>query len=278
MKISTFTTMTKPEERLDPWKEAIKCYESFSDEVVVVGEDWPTEFKFDLIGKYYQKGFDECSGDWVLRMDVDYFFHENDSPKLNEILSKYSNYPAVSLPQYQFFTPERYQIKTRLCIALNKKKYPEIKFNGGGDLCLPTLNNKIIDIKKVPNVNIPIYQYDSMFRTKEIISEDRARFARAWYRQFNSYGDRGGPEPDEAFKHWYKMIQKKYYFHIHKIKLENHPKVISDSLLNLKEEQFGYSAFGLKDTISRPLKNYLKGYKEKYFNPVSYTHLRAHET
>ena len=27
MKISIFTSMTNPEERQDPWKEAIQCYE-----------------------------------------------------------------------------------------------------------------------------------------------------------------------------------------------------------------------------------------------------------
>ena len=31
-----------------------------------------------------------------------------------------------------------------------------------------------------------------MFRTKEIISTDRARFARAWNRFFLDYGNRGG--------------------------------------------------------------------------------------
>ena len=270
MNISTFTTMTKPDERGDPWKEALSCYESFSDEVIIVGKEWPHEFKFDLIGKYFQEGFNKCTGDWVFRMDIDYFLHENDLEKLIKALSKYSNYPAISLPQYQFFTPDRYQIKTRLCVALNKKMFPDIKFNGGGDLCLPTLNNEIINTKKVPNINIPIYQYDSMFRTKEIISSDRARFARAWYREFNNYGDRGGAEPDIAFKYWYKMIEKKYQFHIHKIKKEDHPMFIKDTLLNLSEDQFGYNAFGLKDNTYRNLRNYLKGYKEKYLNPIYY--------
>ena len=37
MKVSIFTTMTNPEERMDPWKEALNCYESIADEVIVVG-------------------------------------------------------------------------------------------------------------------------------------------------------------------------------------------------------------------------------------------------
>ena len=29
MKISIFTTMTNPDERMDPWKEALNCYKDF---------------------------------------------------------------------------------------------------------------------------------------------------------------------------------------------------------------------------------------------------------
>ena len=46
MKISIFTSMTDPEKRMDPWREALNCYEDFSDEVVIVGQNWPEEFKF----------------------------------------------------------------------------------------------------------------------------------------------------------------------------------------------------------------------------------------
>lgn len=270
MKISTFTTYTKPEIRGDPWREALNCYNSYSDEVVVVGEDWPDEFKFSLIGKYFQKGFDLCNGDWVLRMDIDYFIHEKNNAKLRKVLNKYSDYPAVAFPQYQFFTPERYQIKTRLCVALNKNKFPNIKLNGGGDLCLPTLNNVILDYTNVPSVNIPIYQYDSLFRTKKIIAEDRARFARAWNREFGNYGNRGGPDSDAAFEAWFEMIKIKYYSHTHRIDINKHPKYLKDRISLLSEKQFGYSAFGLKGQTQRDINIYLKGYREKYINPLIY--------
>ena len=48
MKLSIFTSMTKPDERNDPWKEAMECYRDFADEVVVVGEKWPKEFTFEF--------------------------------------------------------------------------------------------------------------------------------------------------------------------------------------------------------------------------------------
>jgi len=266
--ISVFTSMTNPEERNDPWKEALNCYSDFSDELITVGESWPEEFEWDTIGKIFQEGYEKSSMDWVIRMDLDYFFHEKDKDKLRKSLFKYQDYPAVAFPQYQIFTPDRYQIKTRICLAFNKKKFPGIKLNGGGDLTLATLDGKLLDPRNIPNVNIPIYQYESSFRTKEIIAKDRARFARAWFKYFNNYGDRGGGTPEEAYVAWFRMISQRYEKHTFSLKENDHPKYIKDRILNVKDNQFAHNAFGLKDVTSRPIVNYLKGYREKYINPL----------
>ena len=262
--ISIFTTFTNPESRNDPWKEAMNCYEDFAYEVIVSGKDWPYEFTWDYIGKTFQNGFNQANGDWALRMDIDYFFHENDFDKIKMSLQKFEDYPAVSFPQYQFFNSTRYQLKTRLCIALNKKKFPNIKLNGGGDLCLATLDGKLIKPQDVPSLNYPIYQYDSIFRTREIIEEDRARFARAWFRQFNTYEPRGGPENKEAYEAWYQDVKKKIKYHTHKIKISDHPKYISEKLSSLSIDQFGYNSFGLTDEVKPSFLNILKGKKEMY--------------
>ena len=57
--LSIFTTMTDPEKRNDPWKEALDCYNFFADEVIVVGDDWPNEFSWDHIGKTFQEGYNK---------------------------------------------------------------------------------------------------------------------------------------------------------------------------------------------------------------------------
>ena len=266
MKISIFTTYTNPEKRNDPWKEALKCYNDITNDIIVTGSDWKDEFSWEEIGKQFQKGYDLSSGDWVLRMDIDYFIHERDINNLYKFLDKYSEYPAVSMPQYQFFTNDRYQLKTRLCIALNKKKFPNIKLNGGGDLCLATYENKLIHPQSVPNIRIPIYQYDSMFRTKKIIADDRARFARAWYRYFKTYGDRGGGNPQKAYDAWFENVTEKYKKHTLKIEIEEHPKYIKDKLKNLNSNQFGFDAFGLKNVTKFSKIEYLKGVKSKNFD------------
>lgn len=262
--------MTDPEKRNDPWKEALECYNFFADEVVVVGDDWPYEFSWDHIGKTFQKGYDKCTSDWVMRMDVDYFLHEKTKNKLFNALEKYNDYPAISLPQYQIFTPDRYQIKTRICLLFNKKKYRNIKLNGGGDLTLATLDGELIDPKEVPMVNVPIYQYESTFRTKEILLEDRGRFARAWFRYFDTYESRGGGTPEEAFDAWFKEIAKRYPKHSFKLKINNHPKFIIHKLKSIEEEHFGYNAFNLKKVTKFENKYLIKGLREKYINPILY--------
>jgi len=169
MKISIITTMTNPEARKDPWKEAMNCYQDLGDEVIVTGNDWPEEFEWQQIGEYFQEGYNKASYDWVLRMDLDYFFHQKDLSSIIKFLKTNEDVPVVSFPQYQIFTPDRYQVKTKLCNAFNKKIFNKIKLNGGGDLCQPTLDGQQLLHKDFPTAKIPIYQYDSVFRTKEII-------------------------------------------------------------------------------------------------------------
>ncbi len=262
--ISVFTTMTNPGERNDPWEEAINCYQSISKDLVIVGEDWPEEFDWGVFNKIYQSGFDKCKGDWVIRMDLDYFIHDEDIEALYSVLEKYKNEPGIVMPQYQFFTYDRYQIKTKLCLILNKKKFPDIKLNGGKDRMLATLNGDLLTYKNVPQVRIPIWQYDSMFRTKEIIMNDRARFARAWKRTFGNYGDRGGSDPEYAYQAWFNMIEKRYKRHLFRKTIEQHPSFIKEKLKNLKDDQFGHSAFGLKNNTNFDYLSIFDELKKRY--------------
>ena len=264
MSISIITTMTNPGERNDPWKEALNCYEDLGDEVIITGKDWPIEFSWEQIGNYFHEGFEKATSDWVIRMDLDYFFHEKDLSKIRTFLKKNDSSPVVSFPQYQIFTPDRYQVKTRLCNAFNKKKFPNIYLNGGGELCQPTLEGVQLLHTNYPTLNVPIYQYDSILRTKEIISNDRARFARAWFRYFGDYSDRGGPTPEESFNAWFNMVSSRYKYHVNKLRIDDHPKYIQKALASLKSEQFGFDAFGLKDTTRRSLYHRYIGYKQKY--------------
>ena len=93
-KLSIATTYTNPEERMDPWKEALTCYNDLADEVVRTGENWPYEFSWDYIGKTFNESYELATGDWVIRMDLDYFFHENDFQGIRKVLSENFDKPA----------------------------------------------------------------------------------------------------------------------------------------------------------------------------------------
>ena len=268
MKISIFTHMTNPEERMDPWKEALDCYENFSDEIVIVGNDWPYEFKWEKIGQIFQEGFEKSKGDWVINMPTDMIFHEKDKVKLRESLDKFTTHPAVVFPKFKFFSYKRCEFKTFDTLAINKKAYPEVKFNGGGDLCLATLDNVILDQSNIPIINVPLWNYDTTFRTRDVIAEDRARFARAWYRQFKSWDDRGGETPEEAFQEWLNMVKSRLPNHIINKKINEHPIFIQEKLHNLNEDQFGYDCFGLIDKVKPNLKSYSNYIKNKVKYPM----------
>ena len=263
MKLSIFTHITNPDERMDPWKESLSCYEYFADEVVIKGKDWQYEFQWDYIGKVFQQGFDSSTGDWVINMPIDMMFHQKDVKKLRDMLNQYNNYPAVVFPKFKFFTYKKCEFKNFDALAINKKKFPNVKFNGGKDLCLATLDGVVLDQNNIPIVNIPIWNYDTTFRTKEVISEDRARFARAWFRQFNSWDDRGGGTPDEAYNSWIKMVISRLPNHLIRKSMSDHPFFIIEKLDSLKKNQFGYNCFGYLDEIKPDLNSYLNFVKKK---------------
>ena len=253
--------MTNPEQRMDPWQEALSCYEDIGDELITVGEDWPEEFKWDHIGKTFTEGFNKCNGDWVLNLALDMFIHEKQISKMKEYFYKYSNAPALAFPKYKFFTPGKYEIKSFDVWAINKKKFPNIKFDGGGDLCLPTLKGEILDQNNVPIVPIALWNYDSTFRTKEVIAKDRGRFARAWYREFNSWDDRGGSTDEEAYNAWFKMVKSRLKKQVNKKNLDQHPKYIKQKLSNLERDKFGFDCFGEMKNTRHTLNDYIDNYK-----------------
>ena len=251
MKISIHTTMTNPEERMDPWKEALECYNDFADEVVVTGEDWPEEFSWDHIGKTFNEGLKKSTGDWAIRMDLDYFFHEKDMEYIKNFIIENNDQIAIAFPKRQFFTSDRYQLQSKVCLAVNKKKYPEIELNGGGDLCFPTLNKRLINVDEIPLCNAPIWNYDMMFKTKEIIENERLRFGRAWFDYFGNWGIFGGNSKEEAFEAWFKWVEEKYKKHVFNVSPNEHPKYIQKKLSELNEDQLGFECFGLKHTVKK---------------------------
>ena len=92
-------------------------------------------------------------------MDVDYFFHEDDIEKIKNVLSENKQAKGIIFPQRQFYTPDRYSIKTKICLAVNKKVFPEIMLNGGTDMFLPTYKGELLNSENSYFCKIPLWQW-----------------------------------------------------------------------------------------------------------------------
>src|SRR5687768_2197864 len=106
MKLGVFTTTTNPVWRGDNIVDALNCYDELADEVVMINGAvdsdkrieidrrlqldylWPQEFSWEFIGQQFQRGYEACTGDWVVRMDIDCMFHENDFEALRGALKQ----------------------------------------------------------------------------------------------------------------------------------------------------------------------------------------------
>ena len=258
--LSVFTTVTNPKERGDNWEDAIACYLDLADELVVVDGNftskhphdhgslrivdykWPKEFSWEFIGQQFQRGYEASTGDWVMHADLDFIFHENDHARIRKALEDYPDAPAVSFYKWQFILPDRYNLKSRLVLAVNQKKYGDrIKFNGGGDLCQPTLDGNNLDLNMLPQAGIAFYNYEKLLKTEAQIKDDVERMARAWTRHFN---DEHLGTSETAYSEWLHMAVGRFSKPHTKIPLEAHPKYIQETIKNLSPENWGYNGFG----------------------------------
>lgn len=246
MKISTFITITNPLERGDTFNECYKSAQGFSDEIIVVdGKDtWAKEFNWKIIGQHFQKGYESATGDWVIHLDTDFIFHENDYQNIRQVLSYYEYMPACSFWKFQFILPHQYNLKSRLVLAVNKKRFGNrIRFDSGGDLCQPSLDSNYIELNKTPEAKIPFYNYEKIIKTEEQIKDDIGRMERAYKRHFKKYQISETGKDDEAFNCWINLMIGRYRKPQKEILLKEHPAVMIDTIKGLTKNNWGYSGF-----------------------------------
>ena len=216
----------------------------FDDVVVVDGTDtWPREFTWPVIGQHFQTGYEQTEADWVFHLDCDFFFHPQDFQAIRQACRDHDDSPALSFWKYQFILPDRYNLKSRLVIAVNKRRFGDrIKFNSGGDLCQPSLDGQEIKPDNVPEARVPFYNYEKLTKTEAQVRDDVERMDRAYHRHFDRwlYSDGG----KGAYEGWLRMAHGRFNKPQKHIPLGEHPIFIQDTIKNLKPDQFGYSMFG----------------------------------
>lgn len=271
MKISVFTTATRPDKRGDHVEQSIGSYTGLADEVIyvdggnlreteydiawvngafvdpqikIIKHHWPDEFDWKFIGEQFQRGYEACTGDWVIHADLDFVFHEQDYVAIRKAFEDNPDAPALSFWKYQFIQPDRYNLKSRLVIAVNKGKYGDrIIFDSGGDLCQPSLDGKELKPDNVPEARIPFYNYEKILKTEAQVKDDVGRMARAYERHFGEF-KLGGPDDESAYQGWLNMQIGRNSKPQQHVALSFHPKVMHDTIRNLTPDQFGHSGFG----------------------------------
>lgn len=264
LKLSIFTTITNPRNRQDNYLDALACYEDLADEVVVVdgatfpgtflnhfkkvkhvNSYWPKEFKWEKIGQQFQRGYEESTGDWVIHADIDFIFHENDFERIREACMENMNYPAFTMLKRQFVLPDRFNLKSRLVVAVNKKVFGKrIRFDSGGDLCQPSLDGQYIEPGKVPDVKIPIWNYEKLLKTKQQIADDQGRMERAWERQFGKFQMGSDGTNVGAYTKWVEAQVGKFNKPQEEIDFDSHPQYVKNTIRDLKPEMWGHSGHG----------------------------------
>lgn len=268
MKLSIFTTATNPCIRGDIYDEAIDCYTELADETIIVDggyhqlngsrtydgdknhpefvfNQWKKEFDWRFIGEQFQRGYEACTGDWVIHADLDYIFHERDFRAIRMACENNPDTPALSFWKFQFVLPDRYNLKSRLVIAVNKRKYGDrIKFDSSGDLCQPSLDGRYISPDDVPEAGIPFYNYEKILKTRQQISDDQGRMERAYFRRFGTFQMGSDGSNDSAYNRWVEAQRGKLRKPQKFIKLSDHPKYMQETIKNLTVDQWGYSGHG----------------------------------
>lgn len=273
MKLSIFTTQSYSKYRGDTLNQSLNCYTDLCDELVVVNggdsakelykwrfqddisnpqyeykqinSEWSKEFEWSFIGQQFQRGYEACTGDWVIHADLDYIFHERDFRAIRMACENNPDAPALSFWKFQFVLPDRYNLKSRLVIAVNKRKYGDrIKFDSSGDLCQPSLDGRYISPDDVPEAGIPFYNYEKILKTRQQISDDQGRMERAYFRRFGTFQMGSDGSNDSAYNRWVEAQRGKLRKPQKFIKLSDHPKYMQETIKNLTVDQWGYSGHG----------------------------------
>lgn len=286
MKISIFVTLGNIGNTLDywqyAWREAIESYRDFADEVVIVygGNDdadevlntkdtdivvkkpWKYDFSWETIAQHFNAGLEACTGDWIMKMDIDYIIHERDMKQLRAKMEQGWNkgIPLMSFMKFTVLNQHRAYEKVHLPFIIRKDKRNEIKFGIPNDdptsaWGYPILVNGFDEKRGLPtgrsitdshvmSTGIRMYNYDNTFRNKKITGEHFLRFSNA--REKAGFPREWGSTEDEALMKFCSMMwsrinktQKCYK----PLKLEDHPKYIRDRINNLTPDLYGHSSW-----------------------------------
>ena len=290
MNISIFTLIgnigNTPDYWQYAWQEALNNYLSFADEVVIVNgcdqdiavldrftQDrhekvkvinlpWPYDFHWSEIAKHFNAGLKACTGDWIMKMDIDYIIHEQDFKLLRRILEGYfksDDVRVASFMKYTVLDRNRAYLKVPVPFIINRHKIGKtIRFGIARDvphnawgypIQVEGFDEKIglpygrqMIPERIKPTGIKVWNYDNFFRTKEITEEHWWRFSQARIKA--GFSVDWGDSKEVSLKNFANLKNqrnKKTQQIARKLQLADHPAVMQERVKNMTPEMYGYS-------------------------------------
>ena len=274
MKLSAFVCIINPEYWEFPYLEAIRSYCDLCDEVIVIDSGstdgslqkivkisdkiktvyskWPWEFKQREYPIHYNQGFDLCTGDWKLKMDIDFIIDDRDIAGIRKRLEDNMDKAMATFQRHNVFNKSQYYDKGKMPTALNSK-FPNIKVGVPDnetktDWTIPVVAREYINgvpygarvpKEQILDMGIPIWNYDCTFRTKDKCKTWFQRIARGYARDGVTplYGD----GDDKAWEAWIRnRTKRKENTPMKDMKIDHHPSYIRDKIGSMTPDLWGF--------------------------------------
>ena len=289
MKISAFTITTNCIKNQYPVIESIKSVLDKVDELIIVDghstddtvdqikalnsnkitiiQDketyWEDDWTYWRMGRNLARGFDECTGDWIIKFDTDYLFQDDYYLRGEfEVMTDEKRY-ILSLSRRNFQMTDRYFEKSQKTLAVNKKLCIEtgLDVKWGYDLKNWGLCDEAIVYKETKDnllqgdllrsvakkglTGCDIFNYGYSFRSEEVGKELMFRNMRAFYRQQG----KGVPTKENIWES-YKCACRNAFEKSkqYPVEFSEHPEVIQERIKNLTPDRQGYNYWGHKES------------------------------
>lgn len=295
MEISIHVNVKNPKTNQFPYLESIASYCKLADEVIVVDGGttdgsienikkidkkvrvieypWPDDWTWDQLAHSTRAGYEACSGDWAIKMDLDYVVHEDSVSNIRKHLQNMLDAPipmmGATFNKVQFQLVDRYFAKSKSHLAINKRDWGyrlnygvatredmdfmwavmvEGKTTGtdGNGLYYGTSIQEYS--KFLAKVGPSILCYDCTFMTEEHLHKVRPQYDIARSRLVYLHKTQEEREKD-AKRNTMEMLKRKFLSRkVNKqwvpLALEGHPKVMQERIKNMKSNMFGVNNFG----------------------------------
>jgi len=239
---------------------------------------WPQpEWSYDELPRHLNEGLRiarELDADWAFKFDIDTLIHENDFDKIRNALqeAKKQKVKLCKLEKKQFFMVDRYYEKGKIPLFVNTDfpiwyGYDRSRYT---DLCQPITWNgesrviardqKFLDSdngipagKKISDMHIKAigghcWNYDYSFKTleraKELLYYFDIAHAKWWGRGYSGLKI-DEITPETALNDYLGLVAGRIKKCQYKIKPEDHPKHMIETVKNIKPERFGHNLWGL---------------------------------